>query len=55
MEANLLEKPEPRAITSLVYDLTKIGEPIEAFPSATITCTSIEKLIAILRRTAAVT
>lgn len=55
MEADLLEAPEPRPITSLVYDLTKIGEPIEAFPSATITSTSVEKLIAILRRTAAVT
>lgn len=55
MEVDLLEAPEPRPITSLVYDLTKIGEPIEAFPSATITSTSVEKLIAILRRTAAVT
>ncbi|WP_205680271.1 hypothetical protein [Acinetobacter haemolyticus] len=49
------ETHEFRPITSLVYDLTKIGKPIEAFPSVTITSTSVEKLIAILRRTAAVT
>ena len=55
VEADLLEVPELRPITSLVYDLTKIGEPIKAFPSVTITSTSVEKLIAILRRTAAVT
>lgn len=53
VETNLLEASEPRPITSLVYDLTKIGEPIDAFPSVTITSTSIEKLISILRRTAA--
>ena len=55
LEADLLEAPEPRPITSLVYDLTKIGEPIDALPSATITSTSVEKVIAILRRTAAFT
>lgn len=54
MEAGLLEAHEPRQISSFVYELAKIGEPVTAFPCATISSTSVEKLIAMLRRTAAV-
>ena len=53
VETDLLEPFESRKITSFVYDLAKEGEPVDGFPSVTIASTSIEKLIAILRRTAA--
>lgn len=53
VEADLLEPFESRKITSFVYDLAKEGKPVDIFPSVTIASTSIEKLIAILRRTAA--
>lgn len=53
VETELLEPFERKTITSFVYDLAKMGEPVDAFPSVTIASTSVEKLIAILRRTAA--
>lgn len=54
MEANLLEAPELRDIHSLVTALTGKTPVISAFPCATITSTQAEKLVAMLRRTAAV-
>lgn len=53
VEAELLEPFELRKITSFVYELAGKGQPIDNFPSVKIVSTSIEKLIAILRRTAA--
>ncbi len=53
METDLLEAAENRAISSLVMDLTKKGEIVRAFPCATITSTQAEKLISMMRRTAA--
>ncbi|WP_343595002.1 nucleotidyl transferase AbiEii/AbiGii toxin family protein [Acinetobacter sp.] len=53
VETNLLEPFEKRNITSFVYDLTQQGCIVDSFPCVTIASTSIEKLIAILRRTAA--
>ncbi|ERS00211.1 MULTISPECIES: nucleotidyl transferase AbiEii/AbiGii toxin family protein [unclassified Acinetobacter] len=53
VETELLEPFELRKITSFVYDLAKEGEPVGGFPSVTVASTSVEKLIAILRRTAA--
>ena len=53
METDLLEVAENRAISSLVMDLTKKGEIVSAFPCATITSTQAEKLISMMRRTAA--
>ncbi|KFK95460.1 MULTISPECIES: nucleotidyl transferase AbiEii/AbiGii toxin family protein [unclassified Serratia (in: enterobacteria)] len=50
METDLLEAVENR---SLVMDLTKKGEVVKAFPCATIASTQVEKLISIMRRTAA--
>lgn len=53
VETELLEDSESRTMTSLVHDLAKVGEPVNDFSTVTIVSTSIEKLIAILRRTAA--
>ena len=53
METDLLEAPENRDISSLITNLTQQGEIINAFPCATITSTQAEKLISIMRRTAA--
>lgn len=53
METDLLEAAENRAISSLVMDLTKKGEAVRAFPCATIASTQAEKLISMMRRTAA--
>ncbi|PPC62440.1 hypothetical protein C1Y41_12700 [Pantoea sp. ICBG 1758] len=53
METDLLEAAENRAISSLVMDLTKKGEVVRAFPCATIGSTQAEKLISMMRRTAA--
>jgi len=53
METDLLEAAENRAISSLVMDLTKKGEAVRAFPCATIGSTQAEKLISMMRRTAA--
>lgn len=53
METDLLEAAENRAISSLVIDLAKKGEVVRGFPSATITSTQAEKLISMMRRTAA--
>lgn len=54
MEANLLEAPEFRDIHTLVTTLTGKAPVISAFPCATIISTQAEKLVAMLRRTAAV-
>ncbi|VUS22681.1 nucleotidyl transferase AbiEii/AbiGii toxin family protein [Klebsiella spallanzanii] len=54
MEADLLEAPESRDIHSLVTTLTGKTPVVSAFPCATITSTQAEKLVAMLRRTAAV-
>ncbi len=54
MEADLLEAPELRDIHSLVTTLTGKASAVSAFPCATITSTQAEKLVAMLRRTAAV-
>lgn len=53
METDLLEAAENRAISSLVMDLTKKGEAVRTFPCATIGSTQAEKLISMMRRTAA--
>ncbi len=54
METELLQAPEYRSITSLVFDQTRSGSPVERFPSVTIASTRVEKLITVMRRTAAV-
>ncbi|MBS9431494.1 nucleotidyl transferase AbiEii/AbiGii toxin family protein [Photorhabdus hainanensis] len=53
METELLEAPEARDIRSLITDLTNKGEVVGAFPCATIASTQAEKLISMIRRTAA--
>ncbi|GAB7216110.1 nucleotidyl transferase AbiEii/AbiGii toxin family protein [Dickeya oryzae] len=53
METDLLESSETRDICSLVTDVTKKGEMVRAFPCATIVSTQAEKLISMMRRTAA--
>ncbi|MEI7184851.1 nucleotidyl transferase AbiEii/AbiGii toxin family protein [Pectobacterium carotovorum] len=53
METDLLESSETRDICSLVTDGTKKGEMVRAFPCATIVSTQAEKLISMMRRTAA--
>ncbi|VXC71629.1 conserved hypothetical protein [Enterobacterales bacterium 8AC] len=53
METDLLEAAENRDIYSLVTGLTKKGEEVKAFPCSTIASTQAEKLISMLRRTAA--
>ncbi|KHN90167.1 hypothetical protein BSK71_01955 [Pectobacterium actinidiae] len=53
METDLLEAAGNRDISSLVIDLTKKGEVVSAFPCATIASTQAEKLISMMRRTAA--
>lgn len=53
METDLLEPAENRDISSLIMDLTKKGETVKAFPCATIFSTQAEKLVSMMRRTAA--
>lgn len=53
METDLLEAAENRPISSLVMVLTKEGEVVRAFPCVTIVSTQAEKLISMMRRTAA--
>ncbi|MDX5629547.1 MULTISPECIES: nucleotidyl transferase AbiEii/AbiGii toxin family protein [unclassified Brenneria] len=53
METDLLESSETRDICSLLTDVTKKGEMVRAFPCATIVSTQAEKLISMMRRTAA--
>lgn len=55
MESDLLESAEARDIHSLVTEMTKKPHIVQAFPSVTVTSTQAEKLVAMLRRTAAVT
>ncbi|MCL2892833.1 nucleotidyl transferase AbiEii/AbiGii toxin family protein [Brenneria tiliae] len=55
METDLLEAAENRDISSLIMDLTKKGEIVRTFPCATIASTQAEKLISMMRRTAAST
>lgn len=54
METSLLEAPENRDIQSLVTEHAGKGELIKDFPCATIISTQAEKLISMMRRTAAV-
>lgn len=54
METDLLEAPENRDIQSFVTVLTGKGEAVKDFPCATILSTQAEKLISMMRRTAAV-
>ncbi|MGJ3448706.1 nucleotidyl transferase AbiEii/AbiGii toxin family protein [Enterobacter sp. PTB] len=54
MESDLLESAEARDIHSLATRLLKKPPVVQAFPSVTITSTQAEKLVAMLRRTAAV-
>lgn len=54
MESNLLEPPEPRDIHSLITALTGKAPVVSAFPCATVANTQAEKLVAMLRRTAAI-
>lgn len=54
METELLESPENRDIRSLITELTGKGEVVRDFPCATILSTQAEKLISMMRRTAAV-
>ncbi|RNM09251.1 nucleotidyl transferase AbiEii/AbiGii toxin family protein [Dickeya undicola] len=53
METDLLESSETRDIYSLITDVTKKGERVRAFPCATVTSTQAEKLVSMMRRTAA--
>ncbi len=53
MESDLLQAAEQRDIRSFVTQLTGKGLAVEAFPCATIISTQAEKLVAMLRRTAA--
>lgn len=55
MESDLLEPAEARDIHSLSTGLMKKLPVVQAFPSVTVTSTQAEKLVAMLRRTAAVT
>ncbi|QGY27909.1 nucleotidyl transferase AbiEii/AbiGii toxin family protein [Pantoea cypripedii] len=54
IEAVLLEASENRDICSLLTDLTKQGNIAKAFPCVTIESTQAEKLVAMMRRTAAI-
>ncbi|WP_261464267.1 nucleotidyl transferase AbiEii/AbiGii toxin family protein [Serratia marcescens] len=53
IETDLLEPAENRDISSFVTDSTGKGEKVKAFPCATVASTHAEKLISMLRRTAA--
>lgn len=54
MESDLLESAEARDIHSLVTEMAKRPHVVQAFPSVTVPSTQAEKLVAMLRRTAAV-
>lgn len=53
VETEMFQDPEPRPITSLVFDNVRMGSPVENFPLAAISSTRVEKLITTMRRTAA--
>lgn len=53
VETEMFQDPEPRSVTSLIFDVARIGSPVEAFPLASIASTRVEKLITVMRRTAA--
>ncbi|HHA1936353.1 TPA: nucleotidyl transferase AbiEii/AbiGii toxin family protein [Enterobacter ludwigii] len=53
MESDLLEPTEARDIHTFATELMKKPPVVPAFPSVTITSTQAEKLVAMLRRTAA--
>ncbi|MFQ6292754.1 nucleotidyl transferase AbiEii/AbiGii toxin family protein [Yersinia enterocolitica] len=53
MESDLLEPAELRNISSFVYELAGKGSEISAFPCTTIISTQAEKIVAMMRRTAA--
>ncbi len=54
MESDLLEPTEARDIHTFATELMKKPPVVQAFPSVTVTSTQAEKLVAMLRRTAAV-
>ena len=53
VETEMFRDPVLRSITSLVSDVARIGSPVEDFPLADIHSTRVEKLITVMRRTAA--
>ncbi len=53
VETEMFQEPQTRSITSLVFDVAKLGSPVEDFPLATLASTRVEKLITVMRRTAA--
>ena len=53
VETEMFQDPQPRSITSLVFDVAQLGSPVEHFPLATLASTRVEKLITVMRRTAA--
>ncbi len=53
VETEMFQAPQTRSITSLVFDVAQLGSPVEDFPLATLDSTRVEKLITVMRRTAA--
>ena len=53
VETEMFQAPEHRSITSLVFDFAQLGSPVEHFPLAAIATTRVEKLVTVMRRTAA--
>ena len=53
VETEMFQAPQPCSITSLVFDFAQIGSPVKDFPLATLASTRVEKLITVMRRTAA--
>ncbi len=53
VETEMFQSPQHHTITSLVFDFAQIGSPVERFPLVTLSSTRVEKLVALMRRTAA--
>ena len=53
VETEMFQAPQTRSITSLVFDVAQLGSPVNDFPLATLDSTRVEKLITVMRRTAA--
>ena len=54
IESALIEPAEPRSVSSLIFDLTQFGTQLTDFPAVTVRSTLVEKIVSMLRRTAAV-
>jgi len=54
IESSLIEPAEPRSVSSLIFDLTQSGTQLTDFLSVTVRSTLVEKIVSMLRRTAAV-